>query len=231
MLERALALVFRIGLSGQVRGLRGRGSALCRACRLRAAVSARGRLSRCAARAGRGGSCHGCRRLSPAISSVRARVRLPGRGADRGADAEVQVGPLSGAADGRAAARAARARPLHADIVVPVPLAPRRLRQRGYNQALLLAEQVRRAVRGAVVPDALERSDRPAQQTLGGRRAPEQSATGAFTCPAAAPMSTSDACCWSTTWSPRARRCRRAPTRSPRPAPARISALAFARDL
>jgi predicted amidophosphoribosyltransferase len=29
--------------------------------------------------------------------------------------------------------------PLQADLVIPVPLAPKRLRQRGYNQALLLA--------------------------------------------------------------------------------------------
>jgi ComF family protein len=57
--------------------------------------------------------------------------------------------------------------PLQADLVIPVPLAPKRLRQRGYNQALLLAEQVWPAVKGELMLDALERADRPAQQSLG----------------------------------------------------------------
>jgi ComF family protein len=58
-------------------------------------------------------------------------------------------------------------RPLQADLVIPVPLAPQRLRQRGYNQALLLAEQVWPTVKGELMLDALERADRPAQQSLG----------------------------------------------------------------
>jgi competence protein ComFC len=57
-------------------------------------------------------------------------------------------------------------RPLHADVVVPVPLAAPRMRQRGYNQARVLADQVAPTVRGRVLPDALERANRPAQQTL-----------------------------------------------------------------
>jgi ComF family protein len=57
-------------------------------------------------------------------------------------------------------------RPLQADVVVPVPLAPRRLRERGFNQALLMAQQVAPSVRGTVGADVLERDDRPPQQTL-----------------------------------------------------------------
>jgi ComF family protein len=57
-------------------------------------------------------------------------------------------------------------RPLTADLVVPVPLAPSRLRERGYNQALLLAEEVAVAVQGRLAPYALERADRPPQMTL-----------------------------------------------------------------
>jgi ComF family protein len=72
-------------------------------------------------------------------------------------------------------------RPLQADVVVPVPLAPRRLRQRGFNQAVLLAEEIAQAVRGSILPDALCRVERPAQQTLpaSGRLVNLQ---GAFTC-------------------------------------------------
>jgi ComF family protein len=77
------------------------------------------------------------------------------------------------------------ARPVQADVVVPVPLAPRRLQQRGFNQARLLADEIAGAVRGSVLPDALSRTDRPAQQTL---PAAERlmNLQGAFTCPRAA---------------------------------------------
>ena len=59
-----------------------------------------------------------------------------------------------------------RRRPLRADLVLPVPLAPRRLRERGYNQAALLAEQVVEAVGGTLGQAVLEKRDRPPQQAL-----------------------------------------------------------------
>jgi ComF family protein len=72
-------------------------------------------------------------------------------------------------------------RPLQADVVVPVPLAPRRMKQRGYNQALLLAHQVATAAPHQAIVEALERTERPAQQSLGaGERL--VNLVGAFTC-------------------------------------------------
>ncbi len=56
-------------------------------------------------------------------------------------------------------------RPLRAEVVVPVPLSRRKLRERGYNQAALLAETIADAVGGAV-QEPLSRADRPAQQGL-----------------------------------------------------------------
>jgi ComF family protein len=50
---------------------------------------------------------------------------------------------------------------------VPVPLTPLRLRQRGFNQSLLLASEVAAAVHGSVGAEVLSRTERPAQQTLG----------------------------------------------------------------
>jgi ComF family protein len=73
-------------------------------------------------------------------------------------------------------------RPLHADVVVPVPLAPRRMRQRGYNQALLLAHQVATIVRGEVIVDALVREERPPQQSLAAAER-RLNVRGAFRCP------------------------------------------------
>jgi ComF family protein len=57
-------------------------------------------------------------------------------------------------------------RPLHAELIVPVPLSPWRRKERGYNQALLLAERVVDHIGGTLAPNALQRDDRPAQKTL-----------------------------------------------------------------
>jgi ComF family protein len=52
-------------------------------------------------------------------------------------------------------------------LLLPVPLHPRRLRERGYNQALLVARQVGRALNLPVAPTLLRRiRDTPAQQGL-----------------------------------------------------------------
>ena len=65
---------------------------------------------------------------------------------------------------------------------MPVPLAPGRLRQRGFNQASLLAEEVAAAVRGVIVAGALTRQERPAQSSLKAARRLLNLA-GAFACP------------------------------------------------
>jgi len=57
-------------------------------------------------------------------------------------------------------------RPLRVDLVVPVPMAPGRRRERGYNQAELLAREIAVVVGGALDETVLQRVDRPAQQTL-----------------------------------------------------------------
>jgi ComF family protein len=44
-----------------------------------------------------------------------------------------------------------------ADVLVPVPIHPARLRERGYNQALLLANELERLSRIPVCPDVLKR--------------------------------------------------------------------------
>jgi ComF family protein len=67
-------------------------------------------------------------------------------------------------------------------VVIPVPLARARLRQRGFNQARLLADHVAPALGACLLDDALEREERAAQSTL---RAANRLANldGAFRCP------------------------------------------------
>ncbi len=50
-----------------------------------------------------------------------------------------------------------QARPLPADLIVPVPLHPARLRERGYNQATLLADRLARATGLALEERGLQR--------------------------------------------------------------------------
>jgi ComF family protein len=75
-----------------------------------------------------------------------------------------------------------RQHPLSADLIVPVPLHARRLKERGYNQAQLLADQLGRAVGIAVASEALRRTRYTmAQAKLDGRHR-RQNVQGAFLC-------------------------------------------------
>lgn len=58
---------------------------------------------------------------------------------------------------GRMLRAAASGAELRADLVIPVPLHPRRLAERGYNQAALLAAEAAPALRAAVVARGLAR--------------------------------------------------------------------------
>ena len=53
---------------------------------------------------------------------------------------------------------ACRAAKIHADLVVPVPLHPRRLVERGYNQCALLAARVAKEIDAPIVVSALART-------------------------------------------------------------------------
>jgi ComF family protein len=77
-------------------------------------------------------------------------------------------------------ARAGAALLHEADLLVPVPLHRRRLFQRRYNQAALLARALARPARIAVLPDALARLR--ATPPLGDKSAAERAVTvaGAF---------------------------------------------------
>ena len=58
---------------------------------------------------------------------------------------------------------------IQADVVVPVPLHPRRLAERGYNQSALLARSVAQQLDIPFAPRALERCRQTAQQARLGR--------------------------------------------------------------
>jgi ComF family protein len=65
--------------------------------------------------------------------------------------------------------RAAMDAGIQADVVIPVPLHPRRLAERGYNQSALLARAVAQQLNVPFAPRALERRRQTAQQARLGR--------------------------------------------------------------
>ena len=68
-------------------------------------------------------------------------------------------------------------------MVIPVPLHPKRLEERGYNQALLLAKTVGRHLSVPVVDEALLRIHPTATQTVRSREARLSAMQGAFRVP------------------------------------------------
>lgn len=138
------------------------GAVLCVSCR-RELHELEGVCSRCALPRSHGGC--GCQRLARALHAVRA--VYPYDGAARAAVHALKYrgGRHIAGVMGALMRQHLQRRPLRAEVVVPVPLSRRKLRERGYNQAALLAETIADAVGGAV-QEPLSRADRPAQQGL-----------------------------------------------------------------
>jgi ComF family protein len=69
------------------------------------------------------------------------------------------------------------------DVIVPVPLHPRRLRERGYNQSALLARQVTKLTGLSLNQESLARTkDSPPQVQAGSREQRRDNVAGSFQC-------------------------------------------------
>ena len=110
------------------------------------------------------GPCRLCAGWPDALTQVRSAVWL-----DDGARAAVhdfKYGRLPRIADDLAAAMLPlRPRADGASVLIPIPLAPQRLRERGYNQSEVLARALARAWRIPVQVDALVRTRETPTQT------------------------------------------------------------------
>ena len=85
---------------------------------------------------------------------------------------------------GRLLAKYLAANPLPGGLLVPVPMHPRKLRQRGYNQASLLARELGKATGLPVDEKLLHRTrNTPAQVQAVSRRERIENLAGAFACP------------------------------------------------
>jgi ComF family protein len=101
------------------------------------------------------------------VAAALRRLKYAGR-----ADLAAPLGHLA-----RRAAHAARPR---VDLVIPVPLHPARLAERGYNQAALLGAEVARDLEVPMAPRALARTRHTPQQARLDRAARLRNVAGAF---------------------------------------------------
>jgi ComF family protein len=69
---------------------------------------------------------------------------------------------------------------IHADVLIPVPLAPKRLKERGYNQALLIAKELSKIIHVPVVDDFLIRTRYTAAQKKMTLKERQENLRGAF---------------------------------------------------
>jgi ComF family protein len=143
-----------------------RGDALCEECWAELPWLAPGVCGRCASTRAQRGACRGCRQLSPQLTSVRAVCAYQGAARKAVTTLKFRSGRYLAPLIGDLMRVELRRRPIRADVLVPIPIAPKRLRDRGYNQTELLAREVVEAVGARLATDLLRRVDRPAQQRL-----------------------------------------------------------------
>lgn len=81
-------------------------------------------------------------------------------------------------------AEAWRSNGMQCDLLIPVPLHPKRETQRGYNQAAVLARALGHEIRVSVAERALARTRNTASQTRLNRQERKQNVEAAFICEA-----------------------------------------------
>ena len=166
------------------------GQVLCERCERLLAPIAADACPRCQLHRAGAGACTGIRPLDAAVAAVWLEppvidwihaFKYPPRGL-RG----LAPGPLALVAE--LAARSARRAPGPApDLIVPVPLHPRRLRARGFNPALVVARAVARVVAAPLAATALERVRNTPSQTGLNAAARSRNVLGAIRARAAVP--------------------------------------------
>lgn len=164
---------------------------VCRRCRSRLATASWPRCPRCHAPRGTGRDpapdCLECRDWPPELARARYAHLLDGPAMDLVHGLKYEGWRELADIMGRAMARTARAEldgtsSVEADrpvLVVPVPTTDRRMRDRGYNQARLLAEVVASEL-GRPLAEALHRGRAPSSQTTLSPRERRENVRGAF---------------------------------------------------
>lgn len=161
-----------------------RGAVLCIECRPKVPWLSAAVCPRCALRSRGGRLCERCQRGASRLSSVRAACTFDGVIRTAIHQLKFRRARFLSFFLAQVLAEELARRPLEADLVLPVPLSPGRRRDRGYNQAELIAHELARL--GCLPPPAAGLLVRPADgRPQVGLPAAERrrNLRGAFTCP------------------------------------------------
>jgi ComF family protein len=165
-----------------------RGVSLCSACRPTVPWLGAESCPRCARPSRLARICQRCRAGPPALDGVRAACRF--EGIVRKAVHDLKYRGIRERAGllGDLVAEAIERRPLAIDLIVPVPLAGSRRKQRGFNQAELIARRLGEHTATTMLGDGLARVRETPPQV--GRSGPERlvNVAGAFACRDAGPV-------------------------------------------
>ncbi len=145
-----------------------RGRLLCNGCRKALPYTSPQACSRCGTIRRGWGPCHACLLLPSYLAGVRAVCVYEGAARRAVHQLKFRGGRALAPLIGELMLERARRLPRPLDLVVPAPLGPVRLRERGYNQAAEIAEPIAVGL-GVPFAEPLARDDRPPQQTLGAR--------------------------------------------------------------
>ncbi len=158
-----------------------RGVALCERCTAGLPFLPATVCPRCASPRPAAAACRACAHLPAALATVRAVCAYEDVARKAVHTLKFRSGRYLAPTLGLLLRQAAERRPLRVDLVVPVPLSAARRRERGYNQAELLAREIVGPVGGELAPTLLARLERAPQQRLS---APERrrNLRGAVTC-------------------------------------------------
>ncbi|MFC1925263.1 ComF family protein [Chloroflexota bacterium] len=127
--------------------------------------------------------CYACQGWQPEINGIRSPFLL--EGVMRNAIHQFKYSNYSALAFPLAELLAEywETRPIDAEVIVPVPLHSRRLRERGYNQAALLAQELGKVIDIPVEEETLIRlKDTPAQVKASNADIRRNNVLGAFNC-------------------------------------------------
>ena len=133
------------------------GDLICTSCRQSLPVIRLPLCQRCGDTSSEGNLCHSCVNYPLTIDGIRSVFLF--QGTVRQAVLHLKYRHLKAVAAplGQLLAEYLSSHPLKGEVIIPVPLHPKRIRERGYNQASLLAMELSRLAGLPVVEDTLVR--------------------------------------------------------------------------
>jgi|CXWL01.1.fsa_nt_gi ComF family protein len=155
LLERTSRLALDLLFPPQCAICRASGSVFCEYCVAVLRLAEGPRCERCWDDLKRGSLCHHCTEAPPAFTSVRAPFAFDDT--SRQLVHLLKYQGLTSLAEPMGGLMSGRLPEGRIDLIVPVPLHPRRQRSRGYNQSLLLARQIARETGIPLDPRAARR--------------------------------------------------------------------------